>query len=500
MQPFLPRLRFKMVRSGLVGLAWLSVLLSGRDAAAQDASVCPDQLDADIQSILNQPSVRSSRWGIAVRTTPTSGEEGDWLYQKNTTQFFVPASNAKIFVTAAALNTLGEDYRIRTSIYQESTGKQNEIVLRVQGHGDPSLSDQQLQSLVTQLRDRNISQIDHLIIDDSYFPGDWVSPSWEAEDVQAGYGAPANSLILNQNAINITLYPQRVGQPLRLVWENPQESTGWQVQNNTRTVSRSEGEYIYVGRDTTRPILYLDGQLQEGSEPDLSAIAITDPTAYFRDHLRSALTQAGIQVNQIQLETKPNSQVGDEIAFINSAPLIDLITEANQNSTNLYAEALLRLLGVLDSPQTSSALSAGAQAIPRLLSPLGVDSRGVTLADGSGLSRQNLVTPAAIVATLDGMARSPNADAYRNSFAVAGVSGTLKSRFQNTDVVGQLWGKTGTLRDAVALSGYLHPDHYEAITFSILVNDPALSIASARQAMDDIVLLLNGLQNCQEII
>jgi D-alanyl-D-alanine carboxypeptidase/D-alanyl-D-alanine-endopeptidase (penicillin-binding protein 4) len=94
------------------------------------------------------------------------------------------------------------------------------------------------------------------------------------------------------------------------------------------------------------------------------------------------------------------------------------------------------------------------------------------------------------------MARSPHAQVYRDSLAIAGQNGTLQSRFQNTAVVGRLWGKTGTLRDAVSLSGYLDPPNYDPIVFSILVNDPNLSIWAARQAIDDIVITLNQLQPC----
>lgn len=498
--PFLPRSRFNARLLGWCSVAFLGLSVPAQAVAtdiAQSSPVCPADLDAQVQAILNQPSVRSSQWGIAVETVSTSEDEEIRLYERNAAQFFVPASNAKIFVTAAALHTLGPDYRIRTSVYLEPSFSGDEVVLRVKGRGDPSLTDSDLQDLATQLRDRGITRVDRLIADDSYFQGEAVSPSWEAEDVQAGYGAPANSLILNTNSIPITLYPQSVGQPLRLVWENPQDAVGWQVQNNTRTVSRSEGEYIYVGRDMTRPILYLDGQLQEGSAPDLSAIAITNPASNFLEHFKTALSQVGIQVQHTQVQTAPTADTGEEIAFVDSLPLADLISEANQHSTNLYAEALLRLLGVLDSPDTSSALMAGTSAVPRILSSSGVDSRGVTLADGAGLSRQNLVTPLALVDTLQAIARSPHAETYQQSFAVAGLSGTLQSRFQNTDVAGQLWGKTGTLRDSVALSGYLKPVQYEAIAFSILVNDPNLSLIAARQAIDEIVLVLSRLQACQ---
>ena len=95
-------------------------------------------------------------------------------------KYFVPASNAKLLITAAALHKLGPDYRIRTSVYQDSLG------VRVVGRGDPSLDPAQLQSLARQIVRQDIRRIKQLIGDDSYFQEATINPSWEWSDVQAG--------------------------------------------------------------------------------------------------------------------------------------------------------------------------------------------------------------------------------------------------------------------------------------------------------------------------
>lgn len=470
------------------------------------AQMCPAQLTSQISSITQRGAVRNSRWGIQVNTLtpestlfPHSGSPTQTLYNNGGDRLLVPASNAKVLVSAAALHQLGRDYRIRTSVYRiGSTAPGSSMILRVVGRGDPSLTDADLRDLAQQLRNQSITHIDWLIGDDSYFQGEQVSASWEADDLQAGYGAPTNSLILNQNAIGVNLYPQGVGQPLRMEWENPDDAAGWQVENYSVTVPRTESEYIFVGRDMNRLRMYIEGQLWVGSPPDLSAVAVTQPGDRFLERFRAILLESGITVGQAEVVRASAPDLTNEVAAVESDPLSALVTEANRNSNNLYAEALLRQLAVLvngDRARTS-ALQAGNGAIAAILGTLNVSSGGFYLADGSGLSRQNQVSASAIVDTLNAMARSSEALTYRDSFAIAGTNGTLQGRFRNTSVAGRLWGKTGTLRDAVSLSGYLDPPNYDPLVFSILVNDPNLSLSSARQAIDDIVLTLNQLQSC----
>ena len=166
--------------------------------------VCPAQLPAAINNIINRPQFSRGRWGILVK--PLSSE--NILYSQDSQKYFIPASNMKLFTTAAALQQLGADFRIRTSIYDEGNG-----VLRVVGRGDPSFKNAQLTILAKQLYQQGIRQINQLIFDDSYFQGEVVNSSWEWEDIQADYGAPIHSFILNENATILTFSPQTIGKP-----------------------------------------------------------------------------------------------------------------------------------------------------------------------------------------------------------------------------------------------------------------------------------------------
>jgi serine-type D-Ala-D-Ala carboxypeptidase/endopeptidase (penicillin-binding protein 4) len=466
------------------GFLSLTVLIATLAPTPAKASICPAQLTEKISTITSRPEFRRSRWGILVQTL----DNRQTLYAQDADHYFIPASNVKLLTTAAALEMLGDRHTIRTSVYQNDSG-----VVRVVGRGDPSLTNAELEQLAKQIRDRNITQINQLIADDSYFQGDPVNATWEWEDIQSGYGAPVNSLILNQNLIGLTLFPQNMGQPLRVVWDNPAEARGWQIENRSRTVAVTEPESLQVGRELGR--LRIQGQLRVGSEPETVAIAIPQPARNFLQRFKQALSNQGIQVSRSSIATEPTAILGIEIATLNSAPLTNLITEANQESNNLYAESLLRTLGASQSQNTNS-LETGLEVMIKALSQMGVDDTSYDLVDGSGLSRHNRLTPKTLVQTLQAMGKSPHFKTYRNSLAVAGSSGTLQNRFLNSPVAGKLQGKTGFLSGSTALSGYLEPPDYSPLVLSILINQFDRPLGEIQEAIDEIVTLLAQLHRC----
>jgi len=336
-----------------------------------------------------------------------------------------------------------------------------------------------------------------LIGDDSYFQGNAVNPNWEWEDAQAGYGAPINSLIFNQNAIELILSPQAIGQPLKVIFAQPKLTNQWQIQNNSVTVGQNESEFVEVGREFEKPILRVSGQLRVGAESESAYVAVVNPANNFLQHFQQALAEEGIAVKQT-LVTSNSRNFTQELATVESPPLAELVKETNRESNNVYAEVLLRLLGKntgkMPVPQQDT-MEVGLKELKTTLTQLGVNPNTYKLADGSGLSRHNLISPEALVQTLRLMANSPLASIYRASLPVAGESGTLKNRFLTPNRV-ILQAKTGTLTGVAALSGYVEVPNYEPLVFSIMVNQSALSAPKVRSAIDEIVLLLNRLGRC----
>lgn len=458
-------------------------------------SICPAQLGTAIEAVINRPQYRRSRWGILVESlSPKISDRA--LYDLNSDRYFIPASNTKLLTTAAALLALGSDYRIRTSVYDAGEG-----TLQVVGRGDPSLTNAQLKDLAQQLRYQGIRTIRKLIFNDSYLEGDVVNPTWEWEDIQFDYGTSVNSLILNQNAVKLTLSPQQPGQPLRMSWSDAMASRQWKIENESMTSEAETSNSVTVKAVLGQPILRIKGQLPIDANPETFDMAILDPANNFLQHFRNALALEGITVQQASVISTVTTNQEQELAAVESPPLALLVFETNQESNNLYAEVLLRTLQVSAQPlpdisPNSHSADIGLQQLKATLTALGVDPESYIIVDGSGLSRHNLVSPKAIAQTLQLMAKTPQARVYRDSLPVAGVSGTLRNRFRNTMAQGNIQAKTGSMTGVSTLSGYLDVPGYQPLVFSIMVNQSEQSLTTLRQGIDEIVLLLTRLRSC----
>ncbi|MEA5581464.1 D-alanyl-D-alanine carboxypeptidase/D-alanyl-D-alanine-endopeptidase [Nodularia harveyana UHCC-0300] len=483
----------KKITIGLLSLFLTSqIAITPQIATAQTPvkattkTICPAGLKSAVDAVTNSPEFNRVRWGILVKNLA----DEQTLYNQDAEKYFTPASNTKLLTTAAALQQLGADFRIRTSVYQDADG-----VLRVVGRGDPSLKVPQLQELAQQLRQQGITEVNQLIADDSYFQGEIVHPSWEWEDLQAYYGAPVNSLIVNENASVFTVSPQTIGKPLQLKWNQPMEAYQWRVENNSVTTEKEESGFVTVTRDLKGPVLRIQGQMAVNSNPDINAIAVFDPVQNFLRQFRQTLVRSGIAVKQISQGTTGNNE--RELAAVESPPLSELLMETNINSNNLYAEALMRALAIkqpVENYQTTA--DAGLEVVKTTLTQLGVDPTGYILVDGSGLSRKNLISPQALVQTLQAMSKSPQAELFRASLPVAGVSGTLRNRLRDTSAMGIVQAKTGTMTGVVSLSGYVNSPNYQPLAFSIIVNHSEQPARVVRQSMDEIVVLLTQLRRC----
>jgi D-alanyl-D-alanine carboxypeptidase len=257
--------------------------------------ICPAQLGTAIEAVMNRPQLRRARWGILVEPLSLKARSRA-LYSLNADRYFIPASNTKLFTTAASLLALGSDYRIRTSVYDMGGGR-----LRVVGRGDPTLTDFQLRDLAQQLKRQGVRNVRELRVEDGYFRGDVVHPTWEWEDVQADYGMPVNSLIVNQNAVNLTLLPQQLGQPLRVNWSDAIALSQWRIENKSVTAEAGTPNSVTVTAVLGQPLLRIQGQLAIDAEPETFGMAILDPTNYFLQHFRRVLLLEGIKVEKVSV-------------------------------------------------------------------------------------------------------------------------------------------------------------------------------------------------------
>jgi serine-type D-Ala-D-Ala carboxypeptidase/endopeptidase (penicillin-binding protein 4) len=506
----------------LSSLGFLGVVgpLGGASAQERTTPLCVTALPDRFERWLEEPALQGAAIGVALETV-----EGSKVYDYQGNRRFVPASTQKLLTTAAALAQWGGDRTWATTIYLSVTPETRE--LWVVGQGDPTFTDQSLralaQAVAQQLQQRQMIHLDRLVGDDRFLGEGGTPPTWEIGDTRAGYGAPVNALVLTENAVPFTLWPQAVGEPLRLEWETPEDATAWQVENFSVSGGPDAAEFVTVGnlglrdlgnQDPEKPgqqgrsILRIEGVLRAGAPPEPVAVAVSKPGQRFLQRFQTALAREGITVAQSQLLTFPDTQplpieTAEAIVTHSSPPLRELITTTNQDSQNLYAEILLHWLGKDYPHPTAPGLAPsfhtnGIQHLTDILLKWGLDPNSFTIADGSGLSRHNSITPTALVQVLQHSAQAPWFSAYRASLSEAGHSGTLARRFAQTPLEGKLWGKTGSMTGTLALAGYLSPHAYPPLTFSILINQSNASYSQLTGAIDRLLEEWVNLEVCSE--
>ena len=395
----------------------LALALPEPSYAAGPAPV-PD-LQRELQALLN--GAGSGRYGVLV----VSLDRGDTLFASGADRPLAPASNMKLFTTAAALLRLGPDFRYST--YLLADGEVRDGVLEgnliLYGTGDPTLSGRLLprpssafEALADSLRAAGIREIRGTVIGDgSFFDAVWTAPEWTASHRAAVYGAPVGALAYAENLSG----GRPVADPVRYT--------------------------VAAFRETlARRGIRMAGGMQTVTHAAFSRVG-------FADAYRSA-------------PPRP-------LAVHLSPPLRDIVRVTNQVSHNGFAEALLKTLGRVTSGTGSFAEGCRATRVI-LAQTLGLDTAQIGVTDGSGLSRSNRVTAGTTVQLLTAMARSNLALVWEESLPVAGGGvGSLRNRMAGTAAAGNLRAKTGTIREVSSLSGYVRTADGERLAFSIVAND-----------------------------
>lgn len=443
-----------------------------------------------IANHIAQPRFARATWGIKILSLDT----GQTLFAHNAGQLFSPASNSKLYTTALGLHRLGADYRIRTSLYAARRPTQTGTLagdLTVFGRGDPTFNAhrhggdlaQALEALVAALTNAGLKRVEgDLIADESFFRGPRYGSGWDWDDLQYYYGAEVSALTINDNTLQLSIKPgARVGALCRLA---PAPATGYLLfSNRTRTVANGLHRSLTLHHPLAERLVYVIGQMPLDDAGWTEDVTVPDPAAFFAALFREALARHGIRVagrvrtvNWLdRLAQPPDSRQPVELGAVESPPLRELVREILKPSQNLYADLLLAHVGAL-CQATNAALAeataeeAGIRELDRFLTEAGIGRDNVFFEEGSGLSRNNLTTPDATVRLLDFMSRHPWADVYRDALPIAGVDGTLKSRMKGTRAAGNVRAKTGSLRWADSLSGYVTTAAGEHLAFAIMLN------------------------------
>lgn len=470
----------------------------------------PAQTLASLQSViagrLMRPEVRRGRVGVKIVSLTT----GKVVYEQDADKYFMPASNMKNFTVAAAMEKLGPEFRFVTSAYAGGPPDANGVIkgdLRIYGRGDVSISTaffgtspsdpetyyKGIDRLVDAIASTGVKRIEGSIVgDESYFKGFAIPQTWEWDDLQWYYGAEISALPINDNAVDLSVLPGAAGGPC-IVNIQPANRL-YQVINSCTTTSSAVKRSLGISKKIDRNVLEISGTLPVGDEGFRRPITITHPADLFVAVLRQRLEKRGIVTGSART-LPPNitdTATTVEIAKLESVPFREIAAKTMKPSQNMYTETILWTLGeqVGRKPgDTRDSYAIGLDVVKEFLTTtVGLPSDAVVQYDGCGMSRHDVVTPNAVAMLYTYMAKqSPNAQAWRDSLTIGGVDGTLAGRFKGTAAAGNIRGKTGTIDQVSALSGYMATAGGEPVVLSIIVN----GVPEGRQRtslIDDIVV------------
>tara|TARA_R110000868_G_scaffold411617_1_gene706065 strand:+ start:137496 stop:138908 length:1413 start_codon:yes stop_codon:yes gene_type:complete len=459
-------------------------------------------LDLSLDKLVGTASLGSGKVAIHIIDLDTNRELGE--YHSN--DLMIPASNMKILSSGAALMVLGEAFEFRTTI--DIFEQDNRRTLIIRGSGDPSLGDpgvfEDEQQVLTHdalfdavakaMKDRQIDSVDEVVVDDRIFDRNWAHPDWPIDQLNRWYCAEVGGLNFQTNVINIYPIPGSLGgTPI----VEMQPDLPWiDIQVKAKTISKGR-DSAWVARPVPDNKFTLYGNVRGKTEIPVS---IHEPPLFAGGVFAYALSQRDITINTdryindaVRLIEPGNEWDSTPIAVV-TTPLTDILKRTNTDSYNLYAEALIKRIGHEITGDPGS-WENGASVIRLLLSQHinATAAQSTVIADGSGMSRENRVTPKTFTHWMGVLAKQDSWDAFENSLATPGV-GTLKRRFTDTKLTASLHAKSGYLNGVYALSGVLNHPNGRRAAFSIILNDIKNGSGSraAKPFIEDVVVEIDS--------
>ena len=406
-----------------------------------------EALRRSIDSLVANPRLANAQVGVLIVNPAT----GDTLYSHNAGKLFMPASNQKVLTAAVALAQLGPDYRFTTVIGTRGTRKDSVLTgdLIVVGTGDPTISDRfhgsaatAMEAIADSIRARGITRVTGALVQGgNAFPDSIYGYGWEWDDLTGSSGAPVDELLYNEGMVQ-----------------------------RPATIE---------GRDTT------------------IRVATRTPGYAYLSALYLALTRRRVAVEGlVRLEIDTLAAPYDTVYTFQSPPLREILKHFMKPSQNQIGEVLLKTVG---REKTGVGVAdSGAAVVTRQLYEWGVDSSGVIVYDGSGLSRHNLVSPETMVKTLVAMMRDSTTFAvFHDALPIAGVDGTIRNRMTGTAAENNLRAKTGTIEFVRSLSGYVSTATDDLLVFAFLTNHFTVPVSEVTRLQDAIGVLLANYRGSQ---
>jgi D-alanyl-D-alanine carboxypeptidase/D-alanyl-D-alanine-endopeptidase (penicillin-binding protein 4) len=428
---------------------------------------------------------------------------GRTIYRRFEDRLLMPASTAKLFTSALALLRLGPEYRFTTQVIREG----GDLVLV--GGGDPSLSGRvfpyqkdaasgpalkPIEDLADQIVTAGVRRVEGDIVgDDRLYPWAPYAPSWTQDDALRDFGAPVSALSINENALAVFIRPGALSGDTAELSLDPRLEY-YAIDNRIVTVGRGSETKIRMARQPGARQLLLWGSIAAGHSALVETTAIDDPALYAAMALHDALTRRGVSITGRAVARHRSATddyaapPGPVVATRTSPALVHLLQTMDKVSQNLFAELMLREVGRVARHQGTR--EAGLDEMNAFLAEVGAAKDDARLEDGSGLSRNAMITARMMTRLLQFMHASKYREEWLSLLSVGGEDGTLQHRLCCVADAKSIRAKTGSLSRAIALSGYADSRSHGRLAFSIIVNDFSAPASEVRAWIDKIALAL----------
>ena len=464
-----------------------------------------DKFQKELEKFAADPSLGNASWGFLA----TDARTGKELFAYNPDLALIPASTQKIVTTSTSLALLGGKYQFETLLQYDGQINDNTLNgnLIILGSGDPSLGsttmhdslsmERLFSSWYTDMRKAGILNIEgNIIADGSCFDDHMVPPKWFWEDIGNYYGAGAHGLTINENMYTVFFSPgNREGAAAEVIRTEP-PVPGMDYINNVATGPLRSGDQVYIYGSPYGNVRWLTGTVPLGENNFAVRGSMPDPGLFLASAFQKFLENQGMQINGKAYTHRDSQQVSTKTSRLtisrwHSPELADITSRTNLNSVNTYAENLIKTMGKELSGKGT--YPGGAEVISSFWNNKGLDTKGLRIHDGSGLSPFNNITVRQLTHMLTFIASDDVLfQSVISGFPVAGRSGSLSGLFRGTASEGTLQAKSGFLSNVRAYSGYTYCRNGNLIAFTIIVNNYS---GSALQMRTRMVNLMDALTN-----
>lgn len=459
------------------------------------------EFQSEIDDIFNDQSFRNAHWGVVIQSLKT----GEYFYKRNEDKFFIPASNLKLFTTAAGLIILGPSYKFSTNIWTNGYKSGSTLVgdLIIQGRGDPTISGRfynndlnyVFDTWIDSLLEKGITKIKGNIVgDDNLFDEIGLGEGWAWDYETDWYAAQSSALSFNDNCIDLTIkYDSKLDSILVIPKPDLRSIV---ILNNLKPAGEGEPARVNVVRERGTNVINVYGKFRKSADSLVTYSTVKNPTLLLIMAFKNRLESRGIRVNGYTVDIddyeKNLNYANNKLLFTSySNELSEIIKVINKNSQNFFAEQLLKTIG-LEVYGLGSATN-GILAAKDAFSETGLNPDNIEMFDGSGLSSLNMVTPRQVVELLKYMYSDQTLyPFFYNSLPIAGVDGTLGKRMRNTSAENVVRAKTGWISHVRSLSGYALTADNEPIAFSIIANNFNVPVKLAENIQDLVCLRITN--------